>query len=99
MESGQQIDDSGEVNDADVAGPFLGPAELGQKLAGSADVENCVVVSWFHYGYGRTETPDDQCTIQGLRKQFGDAGFRFQDLVVSLTKSSAFKNRRVGGAK
>jgi hypothetical protein len=96
-ESGQPIDDSGEVQDSDVQGPFVGAAQLGQKLAQSTDVENCVVVSWFHYGYGRAETTDDQCVLSSLRQQFQGAGYKFQDLVVALTKTPAFRYRRASG--
>jgi hypothetical protein len=96
-ESGQPIDDSGEIQDSDVAGPFVGAAQLGQKLASSTDVESCVVLSWFHYGYGRNETTDDQCVLSSLGKQFGDAGYKFQDLIVALTKTPAFRYRRATG--
>jgi len=96
-ESGQPIDDSGEIEDADVAGPFTGAAELGEKLSQSLFVQKCVVTSWFHYAYARLEAPEDQCTLKTLSQKFAASGYRFQDLIVALTETDAFRYRRVSG--
>ena len=96
-ESGQPIDDSGEIEDADIAGPFTGAAELGQKLSQSLFVQKCVVTSWFHYAYARLEAPEDQCTLKTLSQKFAASGYRFQDLIVALTETDAFRYRRVSG--
>jgi hypothetical protein len=100
VESGKPIDDSGDIQDTDVDGPFNGPVELGQKLGKSLFVQKCVVTSWFHYAYARLEANEDQCTLQILSQRFHDSGFRFQDLLVALTETDAFRYRRViGGGK
>ena len=96
-ENGKPVDTSGEIQDADVAGPFNGAAELGQKLASSLFVQKCVVTSWFHYAYARVETTEDACTIQSLATRFSSSGYRFQDLLVALTETDAFRFRRVAG--
>ena len=96
LENGKPIDDSGTIADSDVAGDFVGPAQLGEKLSQSAFAQKCVVTSWFHYAYARLEAPEDQCTIKTLQKRFADGGYKFQDLLVALTETDAFRYRRVG---
>ncbi|MGZ3426211.1 MAG: DUF1592 domain-containing protein [Polyangia bacterium] len=96
-ENGKPIDDSGEVQDSDITGTFNGPAELGEKLSQSLFVQKCVVTSWFHYAYARLEAPEDQCTIKTLAQRFSGSGYRFQDLIVALTETDAFRYRRVAG--
>jgi hypothetical protein len=97
-ENGQPIDASGEVKAADVAGPFNGPIELGQKLAGSADVRACVATQWFRYGYGRAETEGDGCSMKTLQDRFAGGGYRILDLVAALAATDAFRYRRVTAA-
>ena len=41
-ENGKPIDDSGEVQDSDITGPFVGAAELGEKLSQSLFVQKCL---------------------------------------------------------
>ncbi|MCU1282587.1 MAG: hypothetical protein JWM53_6133, partial [bacterium] len=96
-ENGKPIDDSGEVQDSDINGPFNGPAELGEKLSQSLFVQKCVVTSWFHYAYARLEAPEDQCTLTTLAQRFSGSSYRFQDLIVALTETDAFRYRRVSG--
>jgi len=101
-ENGQPIDDSGRIDDADVAGPFAGAIDLEAKLASSADVQDCVTRQWFRYGYGRGETDADACTIQAVEGSFAAGGDRITDLLVALTQTRAFLYRRAmppaGGA-
>jgi len=93
-ENGQSIDASGEVMGTDVAGPFNGAVELGQKLAGSADVRACVATQWFRYGYGRAETTADSCSLGTLEQRFAGSGYRVLDLVAALAATDAFRYRR-----
>jgi hypothetical protein len=94
-ENGQAIIESGRVDDADIAGPFAGVLDLEGKLAGSAQVQDCVTRQWFRYGYGRGETDADACTIQTLEQTFAAGGNRFADLLTALTQTSTFQYRRV----
>jgi hypothetical protein len=93
-ENGQPVDTSGRIDDADVAGPFAGVLDLQHKLAGSAEVQQCVTTQWFRYAYGRTETDADACALQALGHEFAGDGHRIQDLLVALTESRAFLYRR-----
>jgi hypothetical protein len=94
-ENGQPIDASGRIDDADVAGPFNGAMELQQKLAGSAQVQQCMTTEWFRYAYGRSEGDADTCTLETLQQKFAGGGYKIQDLIIALTQSRTFLYRRV----
>jgi hypothetical protein len=87
------IDSSGEIATGDVAGPFNGAVELGQKLAQSKDVQGCFVGAWLTFAYGRAETPDDACTRASLETAFEQSGGRVPDLLAALTQTDAFLYR------
>lgn len=90
-ENGIAIDASGDLSGTDVDGPFVGAAELGARLAGSQMVNDCVTTQWFRYGYGRTESPDqDACSMAQLRERFSAGGFDIKELLVALTQTDAF---------
>ena len=103
MENGQPVDASGRVEQADavVAGDFNGVADLGRKLAQSADVQRCVSTQWFRYAYGRAETDADACSLATLQTRFVSSGANVRELLVALTQTDAFLYRRqpldVGG--
>lgn len=102
MENGKPIDASGEVMQSDITGTFNGPVELAHQLVQSKQVQGCVVKSWFRYAYGRAETTDDGCTLQGVGQQFETSQFNLKSLVVALTTTDAFLYRKViapGGAQ
>jgi hypothetical protein len=92
---GVAVDDSGEISGTDVAGPFNGVIELGQKLAQSADVRNCFVGNWLSYAYGRAEDGQDQCTRVSLQDAFAQSGGNVKALLVALTQTDAFLYRPV----
>jgi hypothetical protein len=94
-EQGMPIDDSGELIGTDVDGTFTGAAALGQRLAASADVEDCVVTQWFRYGYGRAESPaEDSCSLATLNDAFAASGGNVRELLIALTQTDAFMYRR-----
>lgn len=94
-DNGVAVDDSGEIVGTDVAGPFNGPAELGQKLAQSQDVRSCFVGNWLTFAYGRAETPADACSRAALEKTFADSGGNIKALLVALTQTEAFLYRPI----
>ncbi len=93
MDNALPIDSSGRIATTDVAGPFDGAVELGQKLAQSKDVQGCFVGAWLTYAYGRAETNDDQCTRASLEAAFEQSGGRVPELLVALTQTDAFLYR------
>ena len=90
-ENGFPIDASGEVTAMDDGGTFDGVQELGQMLAGSDDVAECVTRQWFRFAYGRTESAElDTCNMDTLTATFAESGHDLRELLVALTQTDAF---------
>jgi hypothetical protein len=70
---------------------FSSPRELGQILAKDPGCQRCVVKQLFRYAFGRLETYEDSDTIERSFEVFRDSGFRFQELIIALVKSSQFR--------
>jgi hypothetical protein len=88
------IDASGELlYTIDVDGSFLGAVELAHRLSESEQVKDCYVDQWFRFGYGRTVSFEDQCTVDGLREVFQATGGNIDELLVALTQTTAFSHR------
>ena len=91
MENGQLIDTSGEIGgglDPVLAGPFAGVRELGEKLASSQQVRDCLATQWFRFASGRSEADGDACSLETMRQAFvsGDV----LELIVASTQTDAF---------
>lgn len=91
-DNGHAIDVSGELTsttDPSLAGAFNGVRELGEKLAQSAQVRDCVATQWFRFASGRTEADADACSLSQLKTSFAPAG-DVLELVVASTQTDAF---------
>jgi len=64
---------------------FSSPAELGAVLAKSAQCQECMVKQYFRYTAGRMEGAADRPLIRQVTDEFRSSGFRFEELIVSLT--------------
>ncbi|HYZ84572.1 MAG TPA: DUF1592 domain-containing protein [Bryobacteraceae bacterium] len=71
---------------------FSTPRELGKILAASAQCQECVVKQVFRYAAGRHETAADRVTIRKAYEMFKGSDFRFQEMLVALTKGMIFGN-------
>jgi hypothetical protein len=92
-EQGATIDISGNIakaTDAGLNGNFTGVKELGAKLAGSRQVQDCVATELFRYGSGRYEETPDSCSLAGLRDAFAASGGDLAELAVAMTQTDAF---------
>jgi hypothetical protein len=69
---------------------FTSPRELGQKLAGNALCQRCVVKQLFRYAAGRQETEADQLVIDEVLSRFRDSNFRFRELIIGIASSRSF---------
>ncbi len=95
-QNGQPIDATGVFNETiDIDGPFDGVVEMAHRLAESEQVRDCVVRQWFRYGHGRAETSADTCTMDTLSADFEASGRDIQSLLIALTRTDAFRYRRV----
>jgi hypothetical protein len=97
-EGGKAIDASGKLSGSDVDGTFDGVVALADRLTTSADVSACYARQWFRYGYGRSDTEDDMCVLEGLGASFVESGGSVQELLIALTQTDAFLFRPAGGA-
>ena len=93
LESGKPVDVSGEITGTDVAGQFVGPIELANKLAGSQEVESCLITNWSRFAYGRAETEQDACSAAWLAQEFRSSGRDLRSLLLSMTQTDAFLYR------
>jgi hypothetical protein len=84
------VDASGYLEETDIGGEVNGALELGQKLAGSADVRRCVVRQWFRYAFARSESPEDACTLDALEQSFASTHGNLRELLVSITQTAPF---------
>jgi hypothetical protein len=97
-EGGETIDASGVVYDAgpDLELPFTGGVELGQRLAASRAVRDCVSNQWFRYSLGRMESVDDGCALRSIRGKFSATG-NVRELITNIVLSHAFRRVRASG--
>jgi hypothetical protein len=89
-ENGKPIDASGELPEVDVKGPFVGPAELAQKVAESQDARACFAEKWLSFAYGRVPGADDACSRSQLETAFADSGGNVKALLIAATQTDAF---------
>jgi Protein of unknown function (DUF1592)/Protein of unknown function (DUF1588)/Protein of unknown function (DUF1587)/Protein of unknown function (DUF1585)/Protein of unknown function (DUF1595) len=94
-ENGIPVDTSGELVSADQAGPYVGPKELADKLAKSADVSSCMTQNWVRFAYGKSESPKDACSLLKIDSAFVASDYHIPTLVLSLTQTDAFLYREV----
>lgn len=93
-ENGRPVNAAGELVQADVAGEFYGALELAEMLSQSDQVSSCVVNQWMRFSLGRSETPEDACTMSEVGQAFSKSDLRIADLVLALTQSDAFLYRK-----
>ena len=102
VDQGVTVESTGEVVAAgDAQGSFDGAVELGQMLADSEEVRRCLTTQWFRWGYGRAESPADDCAVEGADEAFRVSGNDITELLVALTQTDAFLYRTAiepGGA-
>ena len=94
-QNGKPIDAVGDVVlTDDIDGTYDGAVELAEALAESEQVRECVASQWFRFGYNRTVTPEDRCSMDQLVETFAASGYDIKELLVGLTQTNAFLYRR-----
>jgi hypothetical protein len=94
-DGGKSVDARGELfSTQDANGKFDGAAELGARLAASAQVQECVARQWFRFALGRFEQPVDACTVRALSETFAAAQGSLHALPRAIVESDAFLYRR-----
>jgi hypothetical protein len=93
MDNGQAIDATGEIIDPidpALGGTFNGVRELGEKLAASSQVTDCMATQMFRFATGRLEAAPDTCSLDGVKSTFSATGGDLIELVVALTQTDDF---------
>lgn len=88
------VDDTGELRGTDVNGAVHGAVELGQKLAGSAQVGRCTSTQLLRYALGVTRTEIDPCMVKSIVERFEGSGRDLRELLVAVATSDAFRYRQ-----
>jgi hypothetical protein len=98
MDGDRPVDNAGWIaSSQDVDGEFRGARQLVEKLAGSAQVRDCVATQWFRYGMGRFDGPGDGCSLQRLRQAFASSGGDLKEMLVAITQTDSFLLRPAPG--
>jgi hypothetical protein len=91
-DNGQPVDHTGTVTGtADLNGPYDGAVELANKMAQSPGVQSCVASKWLGYALGLETVPS--AALQPVAQGFIASGRNFQELLVELVRSDAFRLR------
>lgn len=94
-DNGAPVDASGEILlTRDLDGKFTGIAELAQRLATSAELEECAARQWFRFFLSRFEQDADKCSLQRIVRQLHAAGSDLNTLPLALVGTDAFLYRR-----
>lgn len=94
------VDNSGVLSftqDPTIAGPYHGGIELAERLADAAEVQECIGENWFQFAHGRRQTERDHCETKKLLKDFSKKGGKFEDLMINIATSDAFRYRLLQG--
>jgi hypothetical protein len=95
-ENGSPIDATGTIiGTDDMDGDFDGAVALAHSLANSEQVHQCFVRQWFRFGHGRSEKPEDVCTLDALFADFEAADLDIRELLVAFTQTDAFLYRPI----
>jgi hypothetical protein len=93
-ENGATIDASGTVDVGTGPIAFTNATELAGIFADSVQVERCYALQWFRAGLGRTETPEDTCSVATLRDVVRASDGDLESLLLGLIQTDAFLYRR-----
>ena len=93
-ENGLTVNAKGWIaNTRDSDGTYDGAVELGQTLAKSGQVRDCVASQWYRYSMGLGAADVDSCSFAPVAKSFLDSDGNLQELMIATVTSDAFRNR------
>lgn len=90
----QDVDATGEIlGTRDINGDYDGALELSARLAGSEQVEDCMVSNYFRYAFAREPGTADRCALQDFGAVLRDNGGDVRELLVAIVSSPHFMFR------
>jgi hypothetical protein len=94
-DNGVPVDDSGTLDGTRIGGTFRGARELGEQLADSEVVHDCVARHWFRFANGRREQSGDRDDIAAATTALTAADTAIPALLRAIVVTDAFRLRRV----
>jgi hypothetical protein len=97
-QNGRTVNNKGTLADTrepSIQGPFEGAVELADRVKRSDQVRDCLTSRWFQYALGRRATKTELCSLSHVQKAFEKADGDFQQMLVALAGSDAFRYRHV----
>ena len=95
VDNGHPVDSSGTLDGTRIGGTYDGAVELGQALAKSEVVHDCVARQWFRFATGRREQAFDGTDIAAVVGEFDAADTDIRVLLQALVTTDAFLLRKV----
>ncbi|HKU39693.1 MAG TPA: DUF1592 domain-containing protein [Polyangiales bacterium] len=93
-ENGVAVNAKGWVsNTRDANGEFDGAVELGQRMAQSTQVSECVSAQWFRYALGLGSEDADACTVAQIGEALQDNAGDLREVLIATVSSDAFRHR------
>jgi hypothetical protein len=93
-DQGLPVDASGNLQETDTNGAFVGAHDLAVHLASSAAVRECVGTEWFRYAMARGVDADDDCSLATINDAMTKSNGNIRELIVGITRTPAFRYRR-----
>jgi hypothetical protein len=87
------VDAKGWIAGTDAAGDFDGAVQLGQKMAQSTQVGECVTEQWFRYALGLGSSDMDACTVAQITKAMNNSQGDMREILIATVSSDAFRHR------
>jgi hypothetical protein len=97
MENGFAIDATGTLAGTKAATPFTDGITESAALAASPEARSCYATIWMRYAFGRPTAAGEACAISTLAGNLGDDAYKVTDLMVDITRTTAFMYRSPGG--
>lgn len=94
-DNGLPVDDSGSLDGTRIGGAFTGAAALGQELAESEVVHDCVARHWFRFANGRREQSGDADDVAVATVALTANDTAIPALLRAIVATDAFRLRRV----
>lgn len=96
LENGEVIDSTGTFfGKYGTEFVFTDAVDMIGQIATSQDGQRCYLTQWFRYGFARGEQQVDRCTLDELHVALTGENYNIQELLVALTKTTAFRYRAV----
>ncbi len=93
-DNGLPVDSSGWIsNTRDANGDFDGAVELGQRMAASTQVRDCVTEQWFRYALSVGAHDLDECTVAEIAKSLDGTATDMREILIAAVTSDAFRHR------